>query len=165
VIDSAHAVACAKKFSLVCTLGLGSRRLKTQVRVVGELEWEPSRMASLPERRSLMLLARPSMGSHECLQPTGVDELKAGQIEDHMRRVTRLHIKLTVKQSRVGLTELAGQPEDQNDLAALGAMLGADSERSSRRPLRSCGYRVIAVIRRDLCMCLVHACSKRRSDL
>jgi len=54
-------VACAKKFSLA--LWCASRRLGTQVGVVGELEREPSRMGALSEGRSLIVLARASMSS------------------------------------------------------------------------------------------------------
>lgn len=55
-----------------------SRRLGRQVGVVDELERKPSGMASLPEGRSLIVLGRTSMGSHERLEPAGVDQLEAG---------------------------------------------------------------------------------------
>jgi hypothetical protein len=88
-------------------------------------------MRSVPEGEPLIVLARPSKGSHEPVQPAGVDEPEGGQIDDHMRRMARLGIELTVEQSRGGLIERAAQPEDQHVRAAL----GADGERTDRGPL------------------------------
>jgi hypothetical protein len=105
-------VACAK-VSLALTVRAASRRLETPVGVVGELEREPSRMGSLSEGRSLIVLGRASTGAHERLKPTGVNEIEIGQIDDHMRRVARLRIELPVEQARGGFIERAARPEDQ----------------------------------------------------
>jgi hypothetical protein len=67
-----------------------SHRLETQMTVVGELGREPPSMGSLAEGRSLIVLGRSAMGSHEGFKPAGVDDLEAGQIDDHMRRVACL---------------------------------------------------------------------------
>jgi len=139
VIDSAHAVACAKKFSLVAHVRAASYRLETRVSVVGELEREPSRVGSLPEGRSLIVLTRPSMGPQERREPAGVDEREAGQIDDHMRRTARLRVELTVEQRRGRFIKRAAQPQDQHVPAALRAALGADGERADRRPLKLSG--------------------------
>jgi len=160
VIDVGALRGVREEVLVVAYVGAASDWLETQVGVVGELAREPSRVGSLPEGRSLIVLGRASMGSHERLKPAGVDGCEAGQIDDDVRRVAGLCIELALQQSRGGVIELAAQPEDQH----VRSVLGADGERAGRGPLSFAGYRVLAAIRCDLGVHLVLDCSKRRSD-
>jgi hypothetical protein len=127
--------------------------------VAGEFERALAHMESLPEGEPLIALGRASMGSHERLQPDGVDELEPGQIDDQTGRLACLGIELTVEQSGGGSVELAAQPQDQHVRAAL----PADRERTGRAPLWFPGHRELAAVLHDPSVLLVHACSKYRS--
>ena len=130
--------------------------METLVGVVAELLRESCRIWSVPERRPLIVLPGPSLGSHERVKPTEVDELEASDIDDHVRRVSRLLIKLTVKQNRGGSIERAAQPDDQHVRQAL----GADGE---PWPLRFSGWPPLVAAGHDFCMRLIHDCSTCRS--
>ncbi len=77
-----------------------------------------------------------------------------------MGHVARLRVELTIEQRRGGFIKRAAQPQDHHARATL----GADGERPGHGPLRLSGWHVLAALRGDLCVRLVHPRSKCRSD-
>jgi hypothetical protein len=139
VIDICARHGARQEVIVVTQVPAARRRPRTQLDVARELERALGHMESLPEGEPLIALGRASMGSHERLQPDGVDELEPGQIDDQTGRLACLGIELTVEQSGGGSVELAAQPQDQHVRAAL----PADRERTGRavvvpRPPRAC---------------------------
>jgi hypothetical protein len=107
-------------------------------------------------REEVLVAARVGAASHRLETQVGV----AGELEREPSRMGSLPWGCPL----VMLLQRAAQPENQHVRATLRPTLGADGERTSRRGLRFSGSRVIAAIRGDLCVRLVHACSKRRFD-
>jgi hypothetical protein len=150
-------MACAKtvcRWSRSC----GETAAENALGVAGELEQALCHTGSLPDGQPLIVLRRASMCSHERVQSARVHELEPGQIDDQTRHAARLRIKLTVKQTRGGSIERAAQPQDQHVRAAL----PTDGEPADGRLSGFSDHGSPTGIRRDRCVFLLHARSKRR---